>query len=241
MAEDRGSELLHYLAEHRPAPGERLPASQHLARQLGVNIGKLREQLEVSRQLGLVEVRPKTGIRVHPYAFFPGVWLSLRHGLSLDPGLFAQFEELRNHLEASFFVEAVRLLETEDKAHLTGLVAAAWQRLRGDPIQIPHAEHRELHLTIYRRLDNLFLRGLLEAYWEAYEAVGLNVYADYDFLHEVWTYHERMVEQVVQGEYEAAQRTLVEHTALLRKRSRLAQPQAAEATAGNLGVRRQAG
>lgn len=222
MAETRGTELLQYLIERKKAVGDRLPPIADLARDLGISVAKLREQLEVARQLGLVDIRPKSGIRLRQVDFFQAIWLGLRHALGLEPGLFEQFEQLRNHLEASFFQEAVRLLTAEDRAHLTALVARAWERLHGQPIQIPHAEHRDLHLTIYRRLNNPFLHALLEAYWEAYEAVGLNVYADYGFLHAVWTYHERMVQEIVRGDYQAAQRTLEEHSALVHRRPKLA-------------------
>ncbi|MEW6568344.1 MAG: FCD domain-containing protein [Chloroflexota bacterium] len=238
MAQDRGSEFLRYLAERRVAPGERLPAIQELAHELGVSTGKLREQLEVARQLGLVEIRPKTGIRTCPYDFFPSIWTSLSFALRLDPAAFEHFEALRNHLEASFFLEAARRLTAGDKAHLRQLIARAWKRLEGDPIQIPHAEHRELHMTIYRRLDNPFLQGLLEAYWEAYENVGLNLYTDYSFLHEVWTYHARMVQEILEENYEAAQRTLVDHTALLHKRPRLARGRSANSSVNGREARR---
>ncbi len=220
----RDSDLLRYLARERFSPGERLPAIHVLAEELGLSTGKLREQLEVARQLGLVDVRPKTGIRATGYSFLPGVWVSLRHALSLDPVNFYQFEALRNHVEEAFFDEAVRALAPEDLRRLKALVDRAWERLRGDPIQIPHGEHRELHLTIYSRLDNPFVRGLLEAYWEAYESVGLSVYADYGFLHDVWTYHEKMVDNILAGEFEEAHRTLVEHTGLVQYRPRLARP-----------------
>ncbi len=220
----RDSDLLRYLARQRFGPGERLPAIHDLAGELGLSTGKLREQLEVARQLGLVEVRPKTGIRASAYTFLPGVWVSLRLALALDPAYFYQFEALRNHVEEAFFDEAVRLLQPEDLRHLRSLVERAWERLRGDPIQIPHGEHRELHLTIYSRLENPFVRGLLEAYWEAYESVGLSVYADYGFMHDVWTYHEKLVDQILAGAFEVAHRTLVEHTGLVQYRPRLARP-----------------
>ena len=62
-------------------------------------------------------------------------------------------------------------------------------KLSQDRIQIPHPEHRAFHLTIYSRLHNPFVLGLLEAYWDGYEAVELNTYADYGYLQEVWSYH----------------------------------------------------
>lgn len=218
MADHTRSHLLDYLAERGPAPGQRLPPIPELAQTLGISTGKLREQLEVARALGLVEVRPKTGIRTRAYSFYPAVSLSLRFSLAQDPSTFEAFGVLRNHIEASFWHEAVRRLTPEDKEHLERLVAQAWAKLHGQPIQIPHAEHRDLHLTIFSRLENPFVQGLLEAYWDAYEAVGLNLYADYAYLERVWTYHERMVRAILEGDLEAGYQALVEHTGLLQRR-----------------------
>ena len=44
--------------------------------------------------------------------------------------------------------------------------------LAGTPIHIPHKEHREFHTAIYRHLNNPFVLGILDAYWDAYEFVG---------------------------------------------------------------------
>jgi len=243
MAEERLSELMRYLADKAFPVGERLPSLPELAHDLKLSVGKLREQLEVARTLGLVEVRPKTGIRALPFSAFPGIWVSLRFALSSDPGAFDQFEALRHHVEAGFFHEAVRLLQPEDMRHLERLVAKAWERLNGEPIQIPHSEHRELHLTIYSRLANPYVLGILEAYWEAYETAGLNVYSDYSYLHEVWSYHERVVKGIVSGNYDDAHSALVEHTGLVRNRPHLASTRTVpleEAEAAELGARRRA-
>lgn len=212
------SEFLRYLVRGGFSPGERLPPIPDMAKQLGISTGKLREQLEVGRQLGLVEVRPKTGIRRLEYAFYPAIRTSLLFCLATDPKGFEQFGLLRSHIETSFWHEAVRSLGTRDKQRLKGLVDQAWKKLRSNPAQIPHAEHRDFHLTIYSRLENPFVRGILEGYWEAYEAVGLNVYADYTYLQEVWTYHQRMVDAILSDDYEGGYQALVEHTRLLQHR-----------------------
>ncbi|MBI3168386.1 MAG: hypothetical protein HYZ22_07910, partial [Chloroflexi bacterium] len=58
-----------------------------------------------------------------------------------------------------------------------------------------------------------------EAYWEAYEAVGLNVFAGgYEYLQEVWQYHQRMVESICSGKFEVGYEALVRHTDLLYHR-----------------------
>ena len=94
----------------------------------------------------------------------------------------------------------------------------AWSKMRGTPIRIPHDEHREFHLVIFRRLENPFVLGILEAYWDAYEAIGLNVYADYDYLTEVWNYHQKMADAIVAGDLDAGYQALVDHTDLLYHR-----------------------
>lgn len=218
MVADLSSELLVYLARKAYPPGTRLPAIQELSVILGISTGKLREQLEVARQLGLVEVRPKTGIRTLDFSFSQVIKTGLSFALTLDPKFFFQFGVLRNNVEAAFWHEAVRQLQLEDKDHLLDLLESAWAKLRGYPIQIPHDEHRELHLTIFSQLDNPFVVGLLEAYWEAYEAVGLNMYADYSYLESVWNYHEQMVQAILNGDEDAGYQALVEHTGLIHNR-----------------------
>jgi DNA-binding FadR family transcriptional regulator len=212
------SDFMRYLIALNAEPGTRLPPINELASQLGISSGKLREQLEVARELGLVEVRPKTGIRVLGFSFFPVVRTALRFALAIDHGYFEQYSRLRNQVEAAFWHDAVRSLRPEDKQQLADLMQSAWEKLEGDPIQIPHHEHRELHLQIYSRIDNAFVLGLLVAYWDAYEAVGLNLYEDYRYLREVWTYHGQMVDSILNGNADAGHQALIEHTALLQSR-----------------------
>jgi DNA-binding FadR family transcriptional regulator len=196
----------------------RLPSLAQLSKEMGISVALLREQLEVAKALGLVEVRPRTGIRSLPYSFLPAVRQSLSYAIGLDRNYFDSFSDLRNHLEAAYWNEAVRCLTSEDIQMLSELMAHAWEKLRGDPIQIPHSEHRQLHLIIFSKLENPFVQSLLEAYWEVYEAVGLDVYADYDYLKQVWRYHQQMVEAIARGDYEAGFQALVEHRDLLYHR-----------------------
>jgi DNA-binding GntR family transcriptional regulator len=45
--------------------------------------------------------------------------------------------------------------------------------------------------------------------------VGLNLYTDYEYLEQVWRYHEQIVEAVCNGEFEKSFQALKEHTDLL--------------------------
>ena len=212
------SEFLRYLAVHEEAENK-LPSLSDLSRELGLSVASLREQLEVARALGLVEVRPRLGTRRRTYSFTPAVRQSLRYALALNDEHFRKYSELRNHVEFAFWYEAVEKLTGEDKAELRAIVARAWEKLRRAQIQVPHEEHRNLHLLVYSRLENPFVTGILEAYWDAYESVGLNVFAGGDdYLQEVWQYHEKMVEGICNGDFEAGYEALVKHTDLLHHR-----------------------
>lgn len=214
------SEFMRYLSRYQDDEG-RLPSLTRLSESLGISVATLREQLEVARALGLVDVRPKTGIRKLPYTFKPAVVKSLAYAAALEPGYFFEaFSDLRTHIESAYFHKAVQTLTEDDRSALCMLVERANEKLGGTPIQIPHAEHRELHLLIYRRLDNPFVSGILEAYWEAYEAVGLDVYTDITYLQTVWAYHRRMVEAICTGNSAEGYRALMEHTDLLMQRAR---------------------
>lgn len=210
------SEFLSYLAAH-PEAENKLPALTELSRELGVGVAALREQLEVARALGLVEVKPRTGMRRKPYSFAPAVQQSLDYAIAINKDHFTKFADLRQHIEIAYWHEAVGLLINEDHDHLQELVARAWEKLRGNPVEIPHPEHRELHLTIYRRLENPFVTGLLQSYWDAYEAVGLNFFTDYDYLTQVWTYHQQMVDSICKNDVDAGYKALSEHTDLIHQ------------------------
>jgi len=210
------SEFLRYLAAH-PEAESGLPSLSKLSAELEVGVPALREQLEVARALGLVEVRPRTGVKRKQYTFAPAVLKSLEYAMALNKENFLAYADLRRHIETAYWHEAVALLTPDDHIFLQGLVARAWDKLHGMPIEIPHPEHRELHLTIYRRLDNPFVSGLLQSYWDAYEAVGLNFFTDYKYLTEVWQYHQKMVDAICAGDAEAGYRALCEHTDLIHQ------------------------
>lgn len=220
------SEFFRYLASH-PEADDKLPSLTELSKELDISLASLREQLEVARALGFVEVRQKTGTRRLKYSFTPAIRQSLGYALALNNDHFRKFAEMRNHLEAAYWHEAVKLLTAEDKQELQDIITRAWDKIRGTPqrpdafsgVQVPHEEHRKLHLTIFNRLDNPFVIGVLEAYWEAYEGVGLNVFAGgYEYLQEVWRYHQVMVESICNDQFEVGYEALVKHTDLLYHR-----------------------
>lgn len=213
------SEFLRYLATNEEAENG-LPTLNDLSQELGVSLASLREQLEVARALGLVEVKPgRGGTRRRAFSFTPAIRQSLGYALALGDGHFQKYAELRNHVESAYWHEAVQKLTGKDKEELKALVARAWDKLHRTPIQVPHEEHRNLHLLIYSRLENPFVTGILEAYWDAYEAMRLNMLTGgYEYLEEVWQYHQKMVEAICNNDFKEGYDALITHTDLLYHR-----------------------
>lgn len=210
--------FLQYLTEENKGEGCRLPSLSDLSKATKTSIPSLREQLEVARALGFVEVRPKTGIRKNKYRFTPAVTASLSYAIKEKRERFDAFSDLRKHIEAAYFEEAAALLTKEDITVLSTLVETARMRLTYKPVEIPFYEHRDFHLLMYSRLNNLFVSGLLEAYWQMYEEAGLNRYTEIDYQIRVWDYHEKIVESIRLGEFSNSKKTLLEHMILLDQR-----------------------
>lgn len=213
------SEFMRYLASHEEAENG-LPTLNELSEELGVSLASLREQLAVARALGLVEVKPGPGkTRRRVFSFSPAIRQSLQYALALDDENFRKYAELRNHVESAYWFEAVEKLTKSDKDELQTLIRRAQEKLARTPVQVPHEEHRNLHLKIFSRLENPFVSGILEAYWDAYETVGLNMFTGgYDYLQEVWRYHQVMVDSICNDDYQAGYEALVAHTDLLYQR-----------------------
>jgi DNA-binding FadR family transcriptional regulator len=220
LTQDSLSPFLQYLVSQQSNDCSRLPALTALSRELAVSVASLREQLEVARAMGLVDVKPKTGIRKISYSFKPSVVQSLQFAIACDPEYFRAYADLRSHIESAYWYEAVSQLTGEDHEYLRSLICIAQEKLNGQPAQIPHFEHRELHLSIFRRLNNAFVSGILEAYWELYETTGLDVYTDLAYLQQVWQYHAKMVDAICTGHYAVGYQTLMDHLDLLYQRSK---------------------
>lgn len=216
-------DLIEYFSKARrgndSAEDTKIPSLRDIGKENKVSITKLREQLSVARSYGFVDVQPHHGITLLPYSFSPAVKQSLTYALSLDPNYFKDFSDLRNQIEANNWHQAVKKLTPTDIEILQKLVQSACDKLSASPPRLPHEEHRALHLTIYRKLDNVFIVGLLEAYWDAYEAVGLSQYTELSYLRSVWQYHSRIVHALAEDDFDEGYRLLLEHMELIKDRT----------------------
>lgn len=211
------SEFLKYIADKSAMGEERIPALTVLSKELQVSVASLREQLEVARVLGFVEVKPKTGIRWLPYNFTPSILLSVTYAISISEDYFEQFRDLRNHLEGAYFLEAAAKLTRYDIEQLTNIVLRAEEKIVSIPPKLPHTEHREFHARIFQKVNNPFVQSIFNVYWDIYEYQGYAIINDLDYLKQVWYFHRIVLEGIQTGNIHQALAAFLEHKDLMIK------------------------
>ncbi len=210
------SEFLQYLAKKAANGEERLPSLSVLSKELQISVASLREQLEIARVMGFVEIKPKTGIRWLPYQFAPSVLVSSVYAIEISPEYFEQFRDLRNHLESAYFMESVAELTEKEVSQLLKIVCEAELKIESYPPIIPHTEHRDLHLLLFSHCNNVFLNGILSVYWEIYENQGYSIVNNQAYLRNVWSFHRKISEAIVLKDFDLAFRYFLEHKELIR-------------------------
>jgi len=119
------SKFLTFLASEAAKGTESLPSLLQMSKDLDMSVSTLREELQVAKALGLVDVKPRTGIKFLPYSFSPPVSKSLAYAVSVDKNMFRQFSDLRNHIEASYWYQAVSSLMPGDVQELQNIIEEA--------------------------------------------------------------------------------------------------------------------
>lgn len=208
--------FLEYITDKKRKGENQIPALTALSKELNISSSTLREILELAKTLGLIEAHPRSGIELKPYSFKTPVIKSLGYAVMEDRNRFNEFSDLRIHLEKAYFKQAAELLSVDDIDNIKEDIRRAKEKLHRSPVQIPHPEHRQLHLSIYKNINNEFVISLLEAYWMMYESIGLDLYTDLNYLKRVWDYHEKIIEAISLGKVENGFELLVEHMDMIK-------------------------
>ena len=209
-------ELLNYLAEAR-CHNAAIPTIPELSEALGVSTAIVREQLEVARRMGIVEIKPGVGIQGRDFNLTQSLVMAMRYGVAVQPQLFEEYGDVRRHLEMGYWYEAVTQLTQADTADLLDQVAQAFQKINQKPVLVPSEEHRIFHLTIFRHLKNPIVSSLLETYWDLYRDSSWIYSMDQGYLQEVWRQHEKIAKALEAREFEAGYNLMVAHMDLVQQ------------------------
>ena len=209
-------ELLNYLAEAR-CRNAAIPTIPELSEALGVSTAIVREQLEVARRMGIVEIKPGVGIQGRDFNLTQSLVMAMRYGVAVQPQLFEEYADVRRHLEMGYWYEAVTQLTQADTADLLDQVAQAFQKINQKPVLVPSEEHRIFHLTIFRHLKNPIVSSLLETYWDLYRDSSWIYSMDQGYLQEVWRQHEKIAKALEAREFEVGYNLMVAHMDLVQQ------------------------
>lgn len=185
--------LLRFLADASKNKQE-IPSIAELSNILGISVASVREQLEVARQLGFVEVKPRTGIQKKPFSLLPLLNLGMKYGMQCEPKLIHDYAEVRRQLELGYWETACHLISEDQTDYMQFLVDVAFRKLQRKPAIIPDEEQSEFHLTIFRSLGNKVLLNLLEAYWELKVLDGTRMFIDLDDMLSRWSKRQVIVD-----------------------------------------------
>jgi len=221
MPKNNLSHFLNYLASIPVDADQRIPPLSELSKDMGLSIATLREQMEAARLLGVVDARPKVGIRKVQFIFKRAIKPAFEYAVASDSISFHQFADLRKHLESSYFIEAAQRLTASDISRLEDLIQSAQTKIATFPGQTPTEEHREFHTFFYHRLDNPYLDGMLDAFWDVYHLNGYEVYPDLGYIERIWQYHARIIGQIKTGNYAQGLSLLLEHMDLVNQREKV--------------------
>ena len=157
----------------RHLPGELLPREEDLAATLGVSRTSVREAVRVLAAKGLLETRPRIGVRVRPrdaWQLLDPAVLSWFPDLRRDPDLIASLIEARRIIEPAAAALAARRCTAADLA----VIEAAWlgmQRALPDDVAACCDADLAFHAGLIAASRNVVLRSLAGTIAAALRAV----------------------------------------------------------------------
>jgi len=198
-------ELQEYIRREGIAEGGRLPTEHALARRFRVSRSLLREAVQALQTMGVVESRPRVGIRVLP--FDPG-----SHMDSMISRIHTE-DEIRELYEFRCLIEPVILSLVARRARpkeLDGLLALLQSpyRFHANPVRDGFARDAAFHEGLWKLSGNRFLyglRGLLVRYFADVERARKVSEADTRRAHEQ---HVAIVRALQAGDLPRAQKEL---------------------------------
>lgn len=159
----------------RYVPGGLLPREADIAAELGVSRTSLREAVKVLAAKGLLEPRPRVGLRVRPreaWQMLDPMVLSWHPDLRTEPGLIAQLIEARRIIEPA----AAELAALRGTAADLAAIEAAFLAMRDaipDDVTACCDADLAFHRGVITASGNVVLRGLIGTIEAALRAVFL--------------------------------------------------------------------
>ncbi len=201
-----------FIIDHEYQPGDLMPSETELMRTLGISRGSLREAMKALQTLGVIETRHGHGTYVGRFSLDHLVdGLTFRIRSERDQSLHAVREllELREILESSLVARVARRLSDDDFLTLNDLVSQ--MEARGARGEMFSYEDRAFHRALYRPLNNTLVVQLLEAFWDIFYVVRVELPGTAPHPELTARHHRQILEALMAGDAVAASTAMTEH------------------------------
>jgi GntR family transcriptional repressor for pyruvate dehydrogenase complex len=198
--------LVEYLLSGAVEPGTRMPSERQLAEAFGVGRSAMREAIKALSLIGLVEVRQGDGtyLRKADSALLPEV---IEWGLLLGERRTMDLVEARQEIEIILAGLAARRRTERDIEDLTVLLG---RMERAASTAFVEADV-QFHMRLAEASGNLVLRDIHASVQALLRAWIARVLASPESRHPSYLEHVPILEAVIAGDPEAAQRAMASH------------------------------
>ena len=203
--------LLSWIHRERLQPGESLPSTDAISRQLGVSRVVIREALQSLSARGVLEIGNGRRARVKPVTTMPLVHF-FEHLTGMQQSDLGEFTEVRIALETRSAALAAVHHEEEDLARLQSILTEMDTSL--DSPERFTALDIDFHITVAKASGNRLLLHLIESVRRSIETLmreGLARRRNRQQLQAVCEYHRAVFETIASGDPEAARQAMSDH------------------------------
>ncbi|MGD9619273.1 MAG: FadR/GntR family transcriptional regulator [Mycolicibacterium sp.] len=210
---DVASRIQRSILEGRFAPGGRLPGERALAAEFEVNRTSVREALKTLESIGLVEIKPRSGVYVRTGAGAASPYEAHPPGMALVPNTVLECLEARELIE----VGAIGLLKERitqkalDRLHEL-LTAAQRAESEDEALEFDRQFHIELNMASGNSILAQAATNAFDALWDYYEAIRRIPNRRDTSRHR----HAMVLEALRAADFEEAQRQMSTHIGELR-------------------------
>lgn len=200
--------LQDYIIVNSLQPGDRLPTEASLADQLGVSRSSVREAVKVLESSGIIQVRPRDGIRVRQVGT-QHLTDHLKLMLRLDGVSLREMASARQEIEKAFITMIVQHADADDFCRMKAAIQRGREQTeRGESST---AADLDFHLALARATKNRVMIGLGGMLYEFFAALRGQVSPDKGKQRKSLDEHQQLLDALQAGEIAAAQHIMDIH------------------------------
>jgi len=197
-----------YILDYELSAGDPLPPEVHIAQELGVGRGSVREAIKALQSLGIVEVRRGDGLYVRAFSLDPIVETA-RYGMRFNATSLSELAQIRLFLERAAIEDVVKQISEEDLDQLEDLMKLWKRRMRAGEDYEDLDE--QFHRILYGTLNNQMFMSLFELFWLAFESLGAPVVVEDGPAEKEFENHRAILDAVSARDVDLARKHLMWH------------------------------